>query len=233
MSDRGAKTGRREHALRTSQSASTASWKTNGALRLSRRKRSHGGDRARRDHRGGRLRRSRALADERAVNPDHDARNALAQAGDGRRSSAEMLHPGRGQPADLLALPRSSRRRESTKSDPASRRGERVTRFGECSTSSSFLAAIPAAERERRPASAHRRLPWPGVDDGPPAVQLALARRAERRRADLVLGDGSGEPAFELFDSASTSMRRRRPRSEVVHLGRVRGRHRCRKECRP
>ena len=73
-----------------------------------------------------------------------------------------------------------------------------MTRYSAVLDLERFLAGVPSAER----ADVRDVLSeiWPGWAATAPSAQLALDAEGRLRRADLVLGDGSGELAFEFFD---------------------------------
>lgn len=77
-------------------------------------------------------------------------------------------------------------------------RGEPVTRYSAVLDLERFLARIPPAERDDVSAALDDF--WPGWEMTRPAVQLALDAEGRLRRADLTLGDGSGDLAFEFFE---------------------------------
>jgi hypothetical protein len=96
-------------------------------------------------------------------------------------------------------------------------RGEPVTRYSAVLDLERFLEGIPPAER----ADFRDALDdfWPGWATAPPPVQLALDAEGRLRRADLVLGDGSGELAFEFFDYGVKVDATAPPAEEVVTWG--------------
>jgi hypothetical protein len=107
-----------------------------------------------------------------------------------------VLHPVVDSPADLLAFLGSAA--EVHEVGSGEERGEPVTRYSAVLDLERFLAGVPPADRvDFRDALDDF---WPGWEAAGPPVQLALDAEGRLRRADLVLGDGSGDLAFDLFD---------------------------------
>lgn len=123
------------------------------------------------------------------------------------------LAPVADSPADLLAFLGSAG--EVREVGSGEERGEPVTRYSAVLDLERFLAGTPSAERDDVRYALNDF--WPGWETAAPAVQLALDAQGRLRRADLMLGDGSGEVAsFEFFEYGVTVDATPPPAEEVV-----------------
>ena len=150
------------------------------------------------------------LSDERAMTPITSSKRWLKW--EKGALVALVLHPVVDSPADLLAFLGSAR--EVHEVGSGEERGEPVTRYSAVLDLERFLAGIPPAER----ADVRDVLSeiWPGWEAAAPSAQLALDAQGRLRRADLVLGDGSGELAFEFFGYGVKVDATAPPKDEVV-----------------
>ncbi len=123
-----------------------------------------------------------------------------------------VLNPVVDSSADLLAFLGSTG--EVHEVGSGEERGEPVTRYSAVLDLERFLAGVPSAERADIRAALEDF--WPDWDTAAPSVQLALDAEGRLRRADLVLGDGSGELAFEFFDYGVKVDATAPPAEEVV-----------------
>ena len=150
------------------------------------------------------------LSDERAMTPITSPKRWLRW--EKSVLAPLVLDPIVDSPADLLAF--LSFAGETHEVGSGEERGESVTRYSAVLDLERFVAGVPPDDR----ADFRYALDdfWPGwADDGVP-VQLALDAKGRLRRADLVLGDGSGELAFEFFDYGVKVDAAAPPANEVV-----------------
>lgn len=150
------------------------------------------------------------LSDERAMTPITSPKRWLKW--EKSVLTPLVLDPIVDSPADLLAF--LSFAGETREVGSGEERGEPVTRYSAVLDLERFLAEIPPADRvDFRDVLDEL---WPGWEAAGPAVQLALDAEGRLRRADLVLGDGSGELAFEFFDYGVKVDATAPPANEVV-----------------
>ena len=150
------------------------------------------------------------LSDERAMTPITSPKRWLKW--EKSVLTPLVLDPIVDSPADLLAF--LSFAGETREVGSGEERGERVTRYSAVLDLERFLAEIPPADRaDFRDVLSEI---WPGWAAAAPSVQLALDAKGRLRRADLVLGDGSGELAFGFFDYGVKVDATAPPAEEVV-----------------